>query len=568
MSLPTPSQYQEAVQDPPSAFVDRDLQQAVPDETVLGLPRALTGAFAVVFPMQVGREWQAVKCFLSEVPGQAARYAALAKHIATHRPLGFQPFTYQPHGMRVEGQTHPLLVMPWVEGMALNRFVEAHLDAPETLRRLAEKWLTLMDSLGAAQIAHGDLQHGNVLVRERDHDIELVLVDYDATFVPALAGRHSAEVGHRNYQHPDRDAETWGPFLDRFSALVVYIALRALAQDPSLWARYDTGENMLFRSDDFYDPAASVLFDTLAHVDEVAHAVKLLKAACYYPPDALPPLALVVSGAGELRGKASQRRVPTEAERQPQRTAYERGAAPILALAVVAGAVMLAAGWSVVGVGVLVAGGAAFVGSASIQHRRHPTVRRTRRIRSELDYVAKVLQQVDAEEAYLDAELHRLHDRLDERLAQRLAELQAEVVTDYLKHHFIHEAGMIDGITHKAIVRLKNTGIRTAIHVTPDRLATILSFSPETRAALLDWRSRLEAQYQHHVPSDLPASEERRLRRHLDHRASTLRAERERLQQRRRLQADEHQRLEQRVAELRAPSLRAYLLFLLGKDRT
>ncbi|MEM6644881.1 MAG: lipopolysaccharide kinase InaA family protein [Bacteroidota bacterium] len=567
MSLPTPSQYQEALQHPPSAFVDRELQQALPEETVLGLPRALTGAFAVVFPVRVGRERQAVKCFLSEVPGQAARYAALAKHIEAHTVPGFQPFTYQPHGIRIEGQTHPLLLMPWVEGTSLNRFVEAHLDAPQTLRQLAEQWLALMSSLDAAQVAHGDLQHGNVLVRTTGDTIELSLVDYDATFVPALASRHSAEVGHRNYQHPDRDAETWGPFLDRFSALVVYIALRALAVDPSLWARYDTGENLLFRSDDFYDPAASVLFDTLAQVDEIADAVAMLKSACHYPPDALPPLALVAEGKGELRGKASRARALAEDAQRPPRSAYERWAAPALLLAVVYGAGLLAAGWSGVGGGVLAGSVAALVGSASIRHRRHPKVRRARRLRAELEYVAKVLAQVDAEEARLDAELGRLHDRLDDRLAQRLAEIQAEVVNDHLKHHFIHEAGQVSGITHKAIVRLKNTGVRTAIHITPERLATILSFSPETRATLLRWRDGLEARYQHHVPRALPSAEVQRLRRHLDHRASTLRAERGRLHQRRRLQAQEQDRLAQRLANVEAPSLTQYLGFLAGVRR-
>lgn len=567
MSLPTPSQYQEAVQDPPSAFVDHGLQQAVPEETTLGLPRALTGAFAVVFPVQVGTERQAVKCFLSEVPGQAARYAALAKHVSMYRPLGFQPFTYHAQGIRVEGRTHPLLVMPWVEGIPLNRFVEAHLGAPQTLRRLAEQWLELVNSLEAAQMAHGDLQHGNVLVRMTDDQTELLLVDYDATFVPALASRHSAEVGHRNYQHPDRDAHTWGPFLDRFSALVVYIALRAVAVDASLWARYDTGENLLFRSDDFYDPSASILFDTLAQVNEVAQAVELLNASCYYPPDALPPLAEVAAGRGKLRGKASRRRAAAEEARTSSRSVYEQWAAPLVLLAAWVGTGGLLVGWPILGASMLAASIAAFVGSASVQHRRHPKVRRARRILAELDYVSRILDQVDNEEAHLDAELSHLHERLDDRLAQRLNEIQAEVVNAHLKHHFIHEAGQVDGITHKAIVRLKNAAVRTAIHVTPERLATIISLSPETRATLLDWRGTLEARYAHHIPSELPTSEVRRLQRHLDHRASMLWAERDRIQQRRRLQSDEQARLQQRLAELDAPSLPGYVLFLLGKNR-
>ncbi|QLQ08322.1 MAG: hypothetical protein HZY76_21580 [Anaerolineae bacterium] len=55
-----------------------------------------------------------------------------------------------------------------------------------------------MRNLQTHGIAHGDLQHGNVLVAAD----ELRLIDYDGMYVPPLSGRESHEIGHRNYQHP------------------------------------------------------------------------------------------------------------------------------------------------------------------------------------------------------------------------------------------------------------------------------------------------------------------------------------------------------------------------------
>ena len=82
-----------------------------------------------------------------------------------------------------------------------------------------------MSELRAANIAHGDLQHGNVVVVGD----QLRLLDYDGMFVPALANKQSNECGHRNYQLPKRSRWDYGPHLDHFSAWVIYVSLVAVA---------------------------------------------------------------------------------------------------------------------------------------------------------------------------------------------------------------------------------------------------------------------------------------------------------------------------------------------------
>ena len=88
------------------------------------------------------------------------------------------------------------------------------------------------------------------------------LVDYDGMWVPALASMPPMEYGHRDYQHPGRQAY-YGAAMDRFPLLVMYAGLYALASrdgDRRLyWERYDTGDNLLFRAEDFREVGKSGL---------------------------------------------------------------------------------------------------------------------------------------------------------------------------------------------------------------------------------------------------------------------------------------------------------------------
>jgi hypothetical protein len=147
----------------------------------------------------------------------------------------------------------------------------------------------MVRALQQASIAHGDLQHGNVLVV----DGQLRLIDYDGMFVPALWGEGSHEVGHRNYQHPLRTESDFGPYLDNFSAWVIYVSLIALAADPGLWKQFGGGdESLLFRRRDFEQPEASDVLRALErHRDQqIRSAIALFKPLLYLGPRNVPSL--------------------------------------------------------------------------------------------------------------------------------------------------------------------------------------------------------------------------------------------------------------------------------------
>ncbi len=97
----------------------------------------------------------------------------------------------------------------------------------------------------------GDLQHGNVMISRSGDPI---LIDYDGMYVPGMPYQASNEVGHPNFQHPERSGSFFNEKIDRFSSIVLYLSLHCLASEPSLWKKYHTGENLLFSRKDYQDP--------------------------------------------------------------------------------------------------------------------------------------------------------------------------------------------------------------------------------------------------------------------------------------------------------------------------
>ena len=566
MPFPTPGEYQEAVQFPETAFRDPALRVATPDVSALGLPTAITGAFAVVFSLRGRTERWAVKGFLTEVRDQAQRYAAISEALAALDLPAAVLFDYQPQGFLVGGRALPLLKMEWVEGEGLNRFAERHLGQPDVLLGLAARWADLLESLERAGIAHGDLQHGNVLVAEGGRALRLV--DYDTMYVPALKGKLSPEVGHRNYQHPDRSERDFGPRLDRFSGLVVYTALRALAARPALWGRYDTGENLLFRAADFYDPAASALFEELASMPDVRALADALHRACYAEPDVAPTLAEARPGDADQAGRPSRPARPAQRRERRQalsrkRSRRERLFAPLLGAGAALVVLLLLAGWAVAagtvgGVGLAVAGWAAWSG-----HRRLPQVRRRGRLRREEAYFERLLKGLEGQLAALQNERAHFLDRRDALHEERLREVQDEALYDRLKHHFVGEAASFEGIRHRVVVRLKAAGIRNAFHATADRLADVREIGDVSRSRVALWRAGLVAQYRDAIPDRLSPAEERRLDRRLRHRLDALEGEVERIERKLRVQRQERAEVQARAAT--GPDVRfgRYLAYLL-----
>ncbi|MFH8344010.1 hypothetical protein [Streptomyces sp. NPDC018045] len=300
--FPSGAAYAEALQHTLLCFRHPELKGARPELTKLGMPRAISGAFASVFSLTSATTGQryAVKCFTRHVPDQERRYEAISSRLARLVPAELsQPwklgFEYLPDAIRVGNDLYPVLKMDWTEAVTLSSWLDAHHTDRHAVGRLADRFEALTRDLSAHEIAHGDLQHGNLLVAGDD---TFRLVDYDGMYVPALAGLGGTERGHRNYQSPLRGNDDFGTALDRFSAWVIFMSLKAIAADPALWGQLHTpsGEFLLLTEEDFTNPAGSTGLRTLlAHPDRVVSGLAdQVRSLAFQPLDLLPPLARAV----------------------------------------------------------------------------------------------------------------------------------------------------------------------------------------------------------------------------------------------------------------------------------
>ena len=230
-TYPAPTDYFKAVQFPAKAFTVESLRRATFAMDPLGLPTLAMGTSAVVFHATVDESPRAVRCFIRNDVSTQDRYGALGEYLANHDLTPYvSATTWLDAAIQVNGATWPILQMEWIDGLTLDVYINdlANGSNGHDIATLADRWRKLISVLQQAEFAHGDLQHGNVLV---DTGGQFRLVDFDGVWIPALAGKAApTESGHRNYQHPRHHGSTaWGRWLDTFSSLVIYLSLVALA---------------------------------------------------------------------------------------------------------------------------------------------------------------------------------------------------------------------------------------------------------------------------------------------------------------------------------------------------
>jgi hypothetical protein len=151
---------------------------------------------------------------------------------------------------------YPIVKMRFIDGLSLGSFIAANYQDHVTMQRLCTAWLSMIDELERIQMAHGDLDLTNVLVvRKRpDAQITLKLIDYDNVWIPTVAEHKQPEFGHEQFQHPAffSKERPYNAAMDRFSALVIYVSLQALATHPELYRRWgadDTHRLLLSKND-------------------------------------------------------------------------------------------------------------------------------------------------------------------------------------------------------------------------------------------------------------------------------------------------------------------------------
>lgn len=225
---------------------------------------AYVGGFSAVFPYEAstGEMW-ALRCWHSDIGSLKNRYEKIVESIKNVHLDFLCDFEYIETGIAVDGVSYPITRMQWIDGFTIKDYICQNKNRKQVLVSLAEKFLNITKELHNHSLAHGDLQHGNILV---DKNHQLYLVDYDSFYCPELKGAADEVIGLPDYQHPSRRQNRFvSEKLDYFSELIIYLSILAIAENPLLVDKYKIkdADRLLFAKEDFFDITHSQIYDDI-----------------------------------------------------------------------------------------------------------------------------------------------------------------------------------------------------------------------------------------------------------------------------------------------------------------
>lgn len=296
MPYPSLEQYNQAFQLHSKLLIDPELKSGSVATTGLGLPLAISGGFALTYTIKSGVKKYAVRCFHRESKALERRYEAISRKISSLRSPYFLDFQFQPQGIKVEGISYPIVKMAWAKGETLGEFLEVNRHSAQALAKLSASIESLAAYLEKEKIAHGDFQTGNLMVSDGGTTVQLI--DYDGMFVDEIKTLGSSELGHVNFQHPQR--KSTNPFnhtLDRFSLITLWLALKTLQIEPSIWNKSNSElDAIIFRANDFVDPSSSSILGMLSGIQQLSPHVKNFAAVCASAMEKTPSLDDFIAG--------------------------------------------------------------------------------------------------------------------------------------------------------------------------------------------------------------------------------------------------------------------------------
>ena len=253
MNYPLISEYIEAIKSAEDNFEELSYLRPVLGDD--GLPVMTSGNFAVVFKMkniETGK-FYALKCFTKEQEGREEAYHQIADalkdvdspYLVSIRFLDKELYVDTEQTIEKE---FPVLLMDWVEGKTLDKYLRENLDDKYALEMLAYRFSQLAQWLISQSFAHGDLKPDNILVRE---DGTLVLVDYDGMYVPAMKGQKSRELGSPDFRHPLRTENDFDEHIDDFSLISILLSLKAISINSQWYVEYCVADRLLFSKKDY-----------------------------------------------------------------------------------------------------------------------------------------------------------------------------------------------------------------------------------------------------------------------------------------------------------------------------
>ena len=279
MNYPLISEYENEIRKNGSSILNLpDAYEFIPSKTSpIKIFSFGSGAFAGIFKIRnskSGKEY-ALRCFLSGGKQENInRIENISNYLENFSVDWLCKNTLHKEGIKIKGNLYPIILLEWSHGQKLNDYVSFIINDNQKISELQNKLVELSHDLEAKDIAHGDIQSGNVLVEQANNGgIKLKLVDYDAMYIPTLKGEQAIEKGHPSFQHPKRNMSDYNPLIDRFSFWLLLTSLEALKYDKTLWNKdlrggFNDEDNFLFKSKDLLNPQSSELVRRLRNINE------------------------------------------------------------------------------------------------------------------------------------------------------------------------------------------------------------------------------------------------------------------------------------------------------------
>lgn len=260
LSWPTVGQYAEVIKastKSPDEYFDK-LKHLRPVLDSNGEPIMSSGNFAVVFKMkdEYGKQY-AVRCFHRAQQEREKNYKLICDELAKVSSPYLSPIRYCDKELFVESDEYPVLLMDWVDGMTLDKYIRKIIDDKKTLRQLADNFRKLAIWLLNQPFAHGDLKPDNILVKD---DGSLVLVDYDGMFVPAMQGQRAREIGSPDFRNPSRTEDDFNKDIDSFPIVSILLSLELLVENKDYLSQYGAEDRLLFSEEDYRNIDKSMLY--------------------------------------------------------------------------------------------------------------------------------------------------------------------------------------------------------------------------------------------------------------------------------------------------------------------
>lgn len=312
--LPSKEEIKDAISTPDCLKL-KEIDGYSPIPGILG-PLQYPGGFSIVFPYTNGTKQKAVRVWHREIPLIKERLQLLSSYLGNIKmPSCFINYHYYSEALKCKGMALDVIIMDWVEGRTLKDYIDEIIcskktpDIRDALVHLAKSFFLMFQELHELSICHGDLQHGNIIIKSNN---EPILIDYDSVYIPQMGDKISpVTIGLSGYQHPSRKNSKYSCLSDDyFSELVIIGSLIILSERPDLWKSFHLNEDdysLVFTQNDYLNFSQSKIVKALNNSSAESQFILFkIKEALLAAPSLLKPVEDVLSEIEMFKGLSNK----------------------------------------------------------------------------------------------------------------------------------------------------------------------------------------------------------------------------------------------------------------------